>query len=565
MQCRYLAAPGTETEAPSPFGSHLRLHGIQLPRDCSMAYMVHVGWISPLFRVPLPRSALESWKNYPEFPNRGTERCPAEDSWGLDLWVNAMTSPMPGTCDTPNWWLHFLDDVGNPLNKLVRAHATDRNDEGLLPACFAHPHGGREVKPWIDFFAYWQAYQVAELLASATRRFYVTPGFEKRVATGADVALECVAKFACRIRRKWEGRRPTFEWLSRFRTIIAAGMERETGDVEAAARDSARQQGLTPEQVAAEIRDTLLVAWQDLDRIGNALPGGDTLRASLRQDIEYALYLLRILSGQPIDFLTPGWTYPDRLGPRPWAQLIDALPRDVWLARQKFSDLAIEYVDRSMWPAPGKFSIDAKAIDDLLATRWNRSRALRRFCLAFFRMHQELSGRVSGGGVLHSNEVIEQMIVTILNAEKLIMSIHGKAESSENGRQPGTWDVVKAGLKHLLEKLNLSESGAREKVDALKSRTRLHNLAARGRDIFITPADVGSGSDDADYFAAAHVNFVIARNYAAHHDSLDEEFVVPNDLDPSQHLGRVAIQSTLTVALASLQTAADSQKPSGSG
>jgi hypothetical protein len=161
--------------------------------------------------------------------------------------------------------------------------------------------------------------------------------------------------------------------------------------------------------------------------------------------------------------------------------------------------------------------------------------------------------------------VIEQMIVTILNAEKLIMSIHGKAESSENGRQPGTWDVVKAGLKHLLEKLNLSESGAREKVDALKSRTRLHNLAARGRDIFITPADVGSGSDDADYFAAAHVNFVIARNYAAHHDSLDEEFVVPNDLDPSQHLGRVAIQSTLTVALASLQTAADSQKPSGSG
>jgi hypothetical protein len=276
----------------------------------------------------------------------------------------------------------------------------------------------------------------------------------------------------------------------------------------------------------------------------------------LRQDIEYALYLLRILSGRPVDFLAPDWTYPDRFQ-RQWAQLIDALPRDVELSRREFSHVALAYLDGYPSMAGLQLSLDEKAIDDFLAKFWDSSRALRRFCLAFSRMHQELGGDASGEDVIHSNEVIEQLIITILNAEKLVVSIHRKRQPGQNGSQPRTPQAVQDQLQLLLGKFKLSKGGiqarAMEKARALlKEKGPLHDLDAHGLQ-FVVPTDIGSGSDDADYFAAAHVNFVITRNYAAHHDSLDEKFVEP-DLDPSRHFGRIAIQSTLAVVLTSLQT-----------
>jgi hypothetical protein len=244
MRCRYLAAPGTGTDASFPFGDHLKSHEIQLPDDCSLDYMVRAGWISPILRVPLSRAALEAWENFPKLPTRGTEGCSAEDSWSLDLWDKALATPWPQTGQSPSWWQHFLDDAANPLGVMARAHAIDPSDESLRPAAFVHPRTGKEVRPWMDFFADWQAYQVAELLASATRMYRVTPGFDVRVAANANATLEWVAKFAVGIRKKWEARRPTFEWLLRFRTILAAGMER-WGEVENAARGSAEEQGLT--------------------------------------------------------------------------------------------------------------------------------------------------------------------------------------------------------------------------------------------------------------------------------------------------------------------------------
>jgi len=481
-----------------------------------------------MLRVLLPRCVLEFWDNYPEFPAQGTDKCPAEESWGLDLWAKALFQA-PWGSDGTGWWLNLLDDTANPLNQKARGHAIDPIDDGLLPASFSHSRGGCEIKPWIDFFAYWQAYQLAELLASATWRVYVTPGIEKRLAV--DQALDLVGARGRNIRKKWEARRPTFEWLSRFRTILGANVYRESGDFIAIARDNAHEQGLTPAQVTAEIRETLLVTWQEFDGIRSTLPGADKLRALLRQDIKYALYLLRILSGRPVDFLAPDWTYPDRFQ-RQWAQLIDALPIDVELSRREFSHMALAYLDGYPRMAGRQLSLDEKAIDDLLAKFWDSSRALRRFCLAFFRMHQELGGDAAGEDVIHSNEVIEQLIITILNAEKLLVSVHRKRQPGQNRRQPGTRQVVRDQLQLLLREFKLSkdriQDRAMEKASVLlQEKSSLYDLDAHGLQ-FVVPTDIGSGSDDADYFAAAHVNFVITRNYAAHHDSLDEKFVEPD-------------------------------------
>lgn len=560
MRCRYIAAPGTKTESLSPFGDYLKSLGVIVLSDCSLDYMVRSGWIQPALRVALSRPALESWENFPELSMRGTDKCPEGEEWSLSLWANSVTGPMPPIGNAPNWWIHFLDDVTNPLTQTIRDHAIDPSESNALPACFTHARRGEEIKPWIDFFAYWQAYQLAELLAAATGKFYVTPGFEKRLEIGSSMQLEIVEMKARRIKKRWEKRRSTFEWLSRFRTILAAGINRNWDDVIKAAKLSADQQRLPCRRVMAKIRNTLLVMWQDWDRIGNMTPSHEKLRELLRQDIEYALCFSEMLSGHSTNFLAPCWTYPDR-SQRRWAQLIDALPKDSELARKRFPYSALMYLDEHASAAPRQFPIDAKSIDELLSKSWDKSRPLRRFCLAFFRLHQELGdrGRTSGEKVIRSNEVIEQLITTVLSAEKLLVAIHRKRNPNPNGRYQETRKVLKDQLCFVLGKFNLTKNGIGTKAMAetgrlLKERSELHDLDARGRQIFVTTAEINSGSKEADYFAAAHVNFLIARNYAAHHDSRDEDFVVPNELDVSEHLGNVALKSTLTLVITCLQT-----------
>jgi hypothetical protein len=561
MNCGYLAAPGTEFKSPSPFGSYLKAHGLTLPHDCSLKQMVEWGWISPILRVSLSRAALDSWDNFPESPRRGPDTCPADDLWTLTLWSNVVTFPtgLEPADDNPTRWMHFLDDLSNPLTRKVLAHAIDSADPMLRPQPFKQTSSGREIAPWIDFFAYWQSYQVAELLGAVSFVIRATPGFGKRIAGVEKSTLDLVDVSVGRVRSRWQKWRSTYEWLSRFLVVLAAwsSTQRPWSYVETAAHALAAKYRLTGRRVVAKIRSVLLVTWQDWANLGNIdLPGGNKLRALLRQDIEYALALAEILSGSRCDFLAPYWINSDRL-PRRWAQLIDALPREAELARYRFPELAMMYLGKHVALAPNSFGLDAAGIRNLIAEYWSRSRPLRRFCLAFYRLHKELNGEDLGAEerVVRSNERIEQLLLTILSAEKVLVSIAlAKGRGAPNSELT---KIAKAQLDFTLTRFGLAANDVSRLMEAaqnlLDKHADLHDISSRGDRIFVSADAVGSGSAQADYFVAAFVNFVIARNYAAHHDSLDDRLVFPNELDVTEHQGRVALVSALSVVITCLQ------------
>ncbi|EGV16446.1 hypothetical protein ThimaDRAFT_4215 [Thiocapsa marina 5811] len=562
MTCGHLAAPGTEVNSPSAFGSYLKDHAVRLPQDCSLKQMVEWGWISPILRVALSRSALDSWNNFPVSPMVGTESCLADDRWTLTLWSNVVTSQVglkPGNGE-PMWWTHFLDDLGEPLTQEVLKHVIDPANPMLRPQPFQQTSSGREIAPWIDFFAYWQSYQVAELLGAVSFVIRATPEFNERTAGGEEFRLALIDAQVRRVKSRWQKRRSTYEWLSRFRVILAAwsSTKRPWSDVETAAHALAAKYRLTGPRVVTKIRNVLLVTWQDWANVDDvALPGGYKLRALLRQDIEYALVLAEILSGSEVDFLAPFWTNSDRRSRR-WAQLIDALPWEAELARYHFPDLAMMYLESHVTVVPSSFSLDAEEIRSVISAYWSRSRPLRRFCLAFYRLHKELSDEDLGAeqGVVRSNERIEQLLLTVLNAEKLLVSIAQNRNGGSGDRK--TRKIAKDQLNFTLGKFRLhgndvgrkSREAAKRLLDAYAD---LYDLGSRGDRIFVSADAVESGSVQADYFVAAFVNFVIVRNYAAHHDSLDSQLVFRNECDVGEHQGRVALRSVLSVVITCLQ------------
>ena len=188
-RCGFLAAPGTRTDYLSAFGSRMKEHSLVLPPGLSLRNLVRWGWIAPVMRVALPQNALESWDNFPTLAMRGVERCPKDSEWALNLWSNAVTSPPPPAHDDPTWWRYFLNDPACELTKSARAASIDTSDPNLEPSSFRHPKTGRQVEPWIDFFAYWQIYEVAELVGAASFRSLASPEGGKPVEISSIVVF----------------------------------------------------------------------------------------------------------------------------------------------------------------------------------------------------------------------------------------------------------------------------------------------------------------------------------------------------------------------------------------
>jgi hypothetical protein len=214
MLCRYLAAPGLKLDSPSPFGRQLSEQGLKIPDDCSLDWMVQSGWVAPVLRIKLPQNAIESWTNFPNCPRRGSNPSPSEE-WAERLWINTVTSsPTPPSLEDESWWQHFLDDPEEPLTARVYKHAVDPGASDALPGTFTHTGSKQDVPLWIDFFAYWQMYQISELIQAATHTLRTTPGFEERLLNGA-TWLESVTESRMRsIKVRWSKHRSTFEWLS---------------------------------------------------------------------------------------------------------------------------------------------------------------------------------------------------------------------------------------------------------------------------------------------------------------------------------------------------------------
>lgn len=554
-RCRYLHAPGTQSDR-SAFAALVKECGLELPPSLPLERIVALGWLAPVLRVGLPEPAFRSWRDYPLLSMNGVDGCPEEDNWALALYARAMSSPPPH--DRPNWWVYFLDDLDDPLAQAARAHALDPDKPDDLPLAFRHPRQNQEIRPWLDYFAYWQVFELADYLFSVTCTVPITEDLADVVTRSQEAWLRFAHARAQALKRKWLGRRSAFEWLSRMRTVLGSSVapDRTWDDIDIALRVVADTLTLTPDQMRIDIRDTLLVMWKDwTGRLSPLTRKHRRLLELLRQEIEYSVLYLERLTGQPTDFLDGFWY--DAHQAHEWACLIDALPREEELARRDFPHTALMYLRRYQTTIPQIGMLGDAGLRRLVSDNWRRSRPLRRFVLAVHRLHRELRGEVlmDSESVIRQAERIEQFNLTLMHAER-VLSLEYRERRQEK-KYPEIRKLAKDTLNHLLcswslTKGTVSRIAQQRTQELLDMHAMLHDLDPQRGLPLVFPGDIASGSDTADHAAATLVNFVIARNYAAHHDAVDAELVYPAEGDAEKHPGGIAITCAIGAVVAAL-------------
>jgi hypothetical protein len=532
QNCRYLPAPGGSLD--HGFGGFLREVGVRLPASPDLRQMVRHGWISPVLRVRLPETFYLGWENYPANPFLGT--LAQEDRWANELYnrcafpgVAARQGELSG-----DWFNHYLDDPADGLARQVRDHAIPAAPGAEEPAPLYHPHRETAIYPWIDFFGYWQVYELVELLRAA--RLFSPPLNEP----GAEEALAATCRHLSDLRRlsdrgmqgirdRWERNRPIFEWVSRYRTLLAifADTDEDWSKVREAAPRLLADLAVTPPQLKEAIRNILLVEWQRLKPPGRGqeeiIPR--LLGAHLQQDIERALSFLREVSDEEVELDDPFWGLPDDYMNRGWAPMPVALPYEALEARRAFPEQAPLYF-RDLNPLLGPSPVDQARLRALMARRWSGSVPFRRFCLAFQRLHDHLRTDLDDKIGLRSQTPMEFLILCALATERILRDRH-LARSTPPAKIPGVTRLITSAAGEVLRSLGISSPapGLKELAEVLGRKGQLHDLHLNPRNPFVAMADFAWGDPLSKSLLVTFANFGILRNYAAHHDCLDDQFV----------------------------------------
>lgn len=543
--CRYLSAP--ESKDDYKFGSHLASLGIKLPPNLSIRIMVARGWLKPRLRVVLPVPALLSWRNFPTYEADYDDSCPAGDTWALNAWCASATPWDDLDRPIEKLWMHWLDDPGDDTGIRARENSIDPADPAAEPTPFVHPNGDQTVLPWIDFFADWQAYQVAELVHLAE---FAVDGVTDVVGGVEQYLRHHVARFdesAKDLGVRWEERGAFFDHVACYRTILAQVAKRESfhDDAQRGAQSWAAQRGVDAAAIRGGIRDVLLRLWQRWE--DSAPVSSQRLMHRLQQDIQYATRLFTDLTKEQIDPFDPFWCSQTR-NRGPSADLIDALPYEEWTAQREFPLNALHY--QRGFPAP--FLLGPGQVSALIAKHWPDSAPLR-FCLAWVRLHEDMGNRdqdLPADMTIKANERIEQFNLIGLHTERLLRDVHARFGKDEPEINP----IVRVAVGRAVRIVAKShQNAAGRRVSELLEETKLHDRRP-AEDLTISAAMVATGSDAADAVIAAHLNALIARNYAAHHDYLDDALIYPHRDETKPHAGAILLSSCLLVVIAALHS-----------
>jgi hypothetical protein len=536
--CRYVA----EHPSNGAFTRLLQAFEIRLPSGVTVQDLVGWGWVVPVLRVEIPAPYLESWDHFPELGI--TRQIRAEDRWVDELWHRSFVHfpEHPAVPWDAEWFVHRLDRASDPLAQEVRAHALPTAQDAALPGLVKLP-SGQKVQAWLDYFTVWQALQVFDVLDVAPLHAPLlnTPT-ARQAARGLLKHLDTMRQIADmnlrRVTARWDAARPVLEWVYQYRTLLGIWLGRHgrAARIRSGARALAARLGLGADELRDGIRDVLLVLWRDLDRAD--LP--PKTREHLRQDVYWATEFLSHLTGRDVDPYDQYWNPPDR-NARRWERLRHVLPFELREARHDLPHLASHYLKRYHSLASPRRRYEKARIRDLTERWWPQSYAFRRFCLAFLRLHRHYGGAVNREHriQLTAETPIDFLLLLTLAVEKL---------------QAERFLVAAGGPAQLpyFNTLVLDRAGAVGKAWGLPSlrslvkigmdtQTKLFDLTLTGRNPF-RPARKASLTR---YLADTFVTFAKLRNYAAHHDKLDQELI-------HTKTGAVALESLLLVTFLTL-------------
>ncbi|MFL6199882.1 MAG: hypothetical protein ACJ76J_11940 [Thermoanaerobaculia bacterium] len=492
--------------------------------------LVRYGWIEPVLRVELPKSLYLSWENFPNYPGIGT--ITEEDCWASHLWaLGALVKRGSVDPQSETWYRHFLDVPDHWVTRAALAHQLPAGGS-QEPESFEHPRPrGRTILPWIDFFAYWQAYHIAEILQAV----YIDtaprlPGAKRKLEAllaRADEFEEHAQLRLSMLRKRWEKRREVFDWLSRFRTVIGIwGHEhRFPGDAwteerfDIAVKAMIREMGLTFADLMSQIREHLLTLWSEWGQAPQASPA----KLLLQQDIALAVALVGRIKGEPVAYDDPFWEVPANGMLRQWAPLPSVLPFEADEAKREFpihAEIALSDSEFNQ-VVPQERRLNEGVIEKITAKWWPRSAAFRRFALAYDRLYRHYAGRINKQRLVGIEEEtpIEFLILCALHVEKLL----GERLVPN---PPKTFKERVHKVACLVGKpygVQNQKAFLDELRDAIDKKTKLHDLPQNPDDPFTEEADFQHPEPVARLFLKILVNSVVLRNYSAHHDCIDAQ------------------------------------------
>ncbi len=509
-------------------GAFLRLaeeFGVKPPESPAFHDIVRMGWLIPRRRVRLPESVVRAIHGELSLDN-----VPEADHWALHLW-NRCRSFFPehvndvAVAFTGSWYRPPLELDGDDLARSVQENTIPADTEETSRPLVRLKRGD-EVPAWLDFFAFWQVYELVEILGSS--RLFAPV----RNTPNARADLEqVVARFDWfkgvsdgrikAVTETWQRRAPVFEWVGRYRTLLGIWLGRKGSrdDMTAAANALASDLGLSADAMRVGIRDTLLILWNDIDWRNGWEDLPDAALERLRQDIYWAVQFLGQVTGDAIDLDDAFWSPPDRMA-REWAALPDVLSFEWHEAKESFTRNALHYLEAFNKASSPGGSFDEAALAKQ-AERMNASVPFRRFMLAFFRLHQHVGGAINRSTRIQLQEEtpIDFLLLCALFAEKVV----GEAYLAKNrGAALPRFNKLVHWLSGEVETAK-GLNGLRTKVASrLKSgETELYDLPQTRR----IPFNVPTASSEEAIVEEAFVNFAKIRNYAAHHDVLDFELI----------------------------------------
>jgi hypothetical protein len=522
--------------------------GVALPRD--LHEVIRLGWIRPVLRVRIPPDFYLAWDNYPSYPLQGT--IADADLWAAQLRERCafLGARWYGDRDPAGrWYCHFVDDEASDLGAQAWAHSIPVESGVDEPPSIAHPRRRELVRPWIDYFSYWQVYELVEVLENlqVCGPILDTPEVDlvlERVKQQLSMRREGSRRWIQATRQRWERNARVFDWISRYRTLLAIStrMPITPAQVDEGAARLVQERGLSPEQIRQDIRDVMLAEWYRLHRRLTA-----PAREYFREDIMRAVQLYEAVTGKETDIADPYWAPRDRMN-RGFTPLPEVLPFEALSARWSFPEQAMVYLGDK---APVMGPISEEMLESLAERWWPQSVQFRRFCMAFKRLHDDYGVSSEDKIGLHARTPIEFLILCCLNAEK-IMQVRYRE------RHPG---VDLPGTRRFLAELYgdvLAEKGVATHKDQAESllallkygkRDQLHGLPKKRENPFLRTDEIKWGDAVTRALALAFGNLVILRNYAAHHDVLDDLLLG----DPSYALPAIEAILVTTVLVLDLR------------
>lgn len=524
MDLPYLAAKGGEI---GQFLTRLKEVGVELPLGVTPRDLVSAGLISPLFRIPVPRRYFAGWTDYPRVD---THHEIEEEDVGIDnlYFAAAGAGTLYAMDDDPkgNWFVHPFDRHSGMSAATISPWRSAPISTDIRS--FRHRRRYR-IYPWIDYFCYWQAYQLAEAVTAGS---LVVPATVMRSRNAARRIGRSWAQYAkwsesnvARVHGEWAKRAELFEWLARYRAMRSAlsfrnrlwppvrkgrrwrlphSVEVLTGalSVTEVSLETAIEKVLLP----------LLTQWR-LDR-----PESDEkVRGNLQKDLLCALEWLLIISGRKIDYYYDLWAHSRQNPP-----LEEAFPLRLWVGESYFCKHFGAVRGAYYRSLPDGLRFRAESLKPLARRLRNRTRLAVDWMSAYKRLHESLRPDDSPDWAgIKEQETLRHFLLLTLLSEKMLLSLM-LSRGGRGSKAPGFQKLICVCVKNL-ERRDRRLRGTWGFIKANWNYTDLRQMPV---DPFLQIEGLSiPGTSEQIGLAKAVLGFAAARNYFAHHYYHDQKLI----------------------------------------